>query len=151
MPLSASAIAELDNELEDLRRQRTRLNERIQALEKILHIDRTPETADDGMLTVVAKIVTDPPPSAQLPIRDLGMAPWGAPTVKSVVLGVLKENPGVKAAAITRILRSRNFRTNGPTRLSHRVYNELWRMARDGEITKTPDGRFFPAKEGAVQ
>src|SRR5687767_5747050 len=121
MPLSAIVLAELHAELEALQRQRRQFDERIEALQKILHIDTKPAEAHVPVTGIL----------------PMDMEPKGPPTVKAVVLGVLRENPGVKAAFITRVLRKRGYKTKGPTRLSHRVYNELWRMWRDGEITKT--------------
>jgi hypothetical protein len=143
MPFSPAVLAELHTELERLQKQRLDIDDRIDAIRRVLG-DKLPGQPSRVPLNVelLEGLIARDALSQPLPTPP-------TPTVKSVVFSVLKERPGVKAAAITKLLKERGFKTNGPTRLSHRVYNELWRMHRDGEITKTPDGRFFP-KEGTA-
>ncbi len=134
MSLSATVVAELNREILTLTRQRAEIDERIAALRKVLRPTEA-QTQGDGRPE---------------PVRRDARKRVSKTITKSVVYDALKERPGVKAAAITQLLRERGFKTaGGPKRLSHRVYNELWRMATDGEIVKTPDGRFAP-KEGAA-
>lgn len=142
MSFSPAVLAELHAEVESLQKQRLDIDERIDAIRRLLG-NKLPGQPSGRP----ARVPLDT--NAFLALSEPEPPPLPTQTVKSVVFSVLKERPGVKAAAITKLLRERGYQTNGPTRLSHRVYNELWRMAKDGEVTKTPDGRFFP-KEGTA-
>jgi chromosome segregation ATPase len=130
--LSRAAIAELNREVTTLTRQRTEIDEQIAALQKVLHRDQS-------------RTQTEP---QSVPSRAPKRATkW---VNKAVVKAALKERPGVKGAALTELLRQRGYKTpGGAKRLSHRVYNELWRLVKDDEATKTSDGRFMPKEGGA--
>jgi hypothetical protein len=67
--------------------------------------------------------------------------------VKATVLAALRElGPGTKAAAVTKLLERRGYKPGGDTKLSHRVYNELWRAMKAGELRKTDNGGFIFAE-----
>jgi hypothetical protein len=54
----------------------------------------------------------------------------------------LRAHPGWKAGDVTRALRAEGYTRAGATRFSHRVYNEIWRMEKDGLVTKDEHGGF---------
>jgi hypothetical protein len=125
--LSSAVIGELRREIEALEVERASLTARIDAIRRVLGEEPSPAS------------VSTPTLFSHLPTQG------GAPTVKAVVRQVLQQNPGVKAGDVTRILRERGYHPGGHTRLSHRVYNEIWRMAQSGEVERTEDGGFIVA------
>jgi len=122
MALSKAVISGLFAEIRSLEAQRAQLDERIAAIRTVL--------SGEGETLAQAKYSTVPP------------ALYAGMTVKAVVASVLRELPGVKAADVTRHLRRVGYTPGGDTRLSHRVYNEIWRMMQTGEVIKNPDGGF---------
>ena len=63
-------------------------------------------------------------------------------TFKSVVRGIIVENPGIKTPQITKVVKERRLEPPGNTDLGHRVYNECWRMIKRKEIKRSPDGGY---------
>lgn len=122
MALSKAVISGLVAEIRALEAQRAQLDERIAAIRTVL--------AGEGESLEPAKYATVP------------LALYAGMTVKAVVTSVLRDLPGAKAADVTRHLRRVGYAPGGDTRLSHRVYNEIWRMQRTGEVVKNPDGGF---------
>jgi hypothetical protein len=139
MSLKKTTVTDLQRELRTeqaqyvrLQAQCTKCGERIEVLKKILGKDRPRKTPISP-----ARNVT------QTRSRS-GRGKW---VTSTDVINALRQHPGSKAAAITKAMREQGFKTKG--RLSHRVYNELWRLAREGRISKTSDGR-FTLKEGTA-
>lgn len=132
MGLSASVIAELRGELDSLVAQRDHIEDRINAVKKVLGIESS------------AVVTRETPTVGRVKVQ---MAFGKGKSVKTVVKDVLRANPGARAADVTSFLRQRGYTTGGGSSLSHRVYNEIWRMARDGEVRKNPDGGFTILQE----
>jgi hypothetical protein len=109
--------------------QRDHIEDRINAIKKVLGIESS---------AVVTR---------ETPTVGVQMAFGKGKSVKTVVKDVLRDNPGARATDVTSFLRQRGYTTGGGTSLSHRVYNEIWRMARDGEVRKNPDGGFTVLQE----
>jgi hypothetical protein len=123
MAFSPQVIAELRRELEGLIVQHRLIAQKIELLRQLIGSD--------------AVTLTPPPSTAGLHVR----------TWKDVVRHTLRDNPGAKAAKITKILRERGEAPGGETRLSHRVYNEVWRMVQAGEARRTAQGGFVLNEE----
>lgn len=123
MALSTSVVQELRRELQRLEAERNKLGEQIDAIRRL--IDDGPERPKFTFGGTVTETSLPAPKS-----------------VKATVLDVLLQHPGWKSGQVTSFLRERGFETGGDTKLSHRVYNEIWRMVQSGEVVRTPDGGF---------
>jgi hypothetical protein len=130
--LSRVVLAELQDELTRLAKEEEFIRQRIAAIRSILGMDLVDEP--DAPQVTAAAIVT---PAAVTP-----------KSVKALVKDVLRERPGVKSAVVTRILKLRGFHPGGQTRITHRVYNEIWRMVKTGEAEKTEQGGFRLTEKG---
>jgi hypothetical protein len=128
--LSDSVKAALRAEMETLVVERRGIDERIAAIRMVLQ-DKTSPFLQGA-----------PHPDLHDSQSLLEPRTAGTATVKDVVKAVMRERPGAKAGTVTKVLRNRGYKPGGETRLSHRVYNEMWRMVQTGEAVRTEDGGF---------
>ncbi|HXG88114.1 MAG TPA: hypothetical protein VNJ02_07245 [Vicinamibacterales bacterium] len=131
MTLNPSALAELRRAVAGLVAERALIDEGIAAIRRVLaHYD----TAEFPQRVPLAAPADDQQPAKT--DKYAGM------TMREVVSVHLRAHPGWKAADVTRVLRLEGYSRAGATRFSHRVYNEIWRMERDGLVTKNEHGGF---------
>jgi hypothetical protein len=117
--LSENAIRELRAELKALEAGIGVMQTRADAIRQVLGEGRQPSLLGETML----------PPTPK--------------SFKSMVLTVIRENPGIRVSAIRTILSERGWMPAGNTDLGHRVYNEVWRMAnKTGEVRKADSGGY---------
>lgn len=131
--LSPEIVVALRAELERLMKQRRTIDDNIQSI-----------------LALLGPLVTAPSEAAALAgiTTQASQEFLAGKTVKQLVKDVLRERPGVKSAAVTKILMQRGFVPGGSTRITHRVYNEIWRMVQNGEAIKTELGGFRLTEKG---
>src|SRR6266853_4443886 len=110
MALRKATLTDLRRELRTLQTQYVKWGERIEVLQKILADDRPREAK--------------PAPPRAVP-RRRSRSVRGKVVTSSDVLNALRQHPGSKAAALAKVMEQQGFKTTG--RMSHRVYNELWR------------------------
>lgn len=131
--LSHAVTKELHAELKSIDSEIETLRERADAIRKVL--GEPPQLTirwPTGEMRPVPVRITD----ASIPSEYEGM------TLREVVKSHLRKHPGWKAADVTQALRAEGYSRGGSTRFSHRVYNEIWRMQKDGLVEKDADGGF---------
>jgi len=137
MPFSAAVVSELQGEVKRLERDRAVIDARLDALRKILGEE---QMSDGGTWGSVFSVGVSPSGRA-----SQSASPIPGPDARSFrdeVLAVIRQHPGVKAAFVARALREHGVAPGGNTPLSHRVYNEVWRMTNNGVLRKNDDGGF---------
>lgn len=126
MALSKDARKALEDELAAITDERTRLQRRLEYLEKREHA-----------LTVI--LSDEGGPNVDLPdsngFTDLGL--------RDAIRHVLREAGALKPRKVTRIMRSRGYEVDGKTKLGTRVGNELWKMSESGSVSKNDSGEYF--------
>lgn len=133
--LSRVVLTALQDELTRLMKERDALLQRIAAIRSILGVDVADQPLFVNVPPETIRVAEQPEPSSPK-------------TVKDTVKDVLRERPGVKSAVVTRVLKARGFQPGGKTRITHRVYNEIWRMVQDGEAERTEQGGFRLTEKG---
>ena len=126
---SDSFLRELKQELQRLELQRVELDDRIGRLRAVLSGAASQLSLLDDHRTKGA---------------DDG-------TFKSLVLGIIRQHPGIHTPQITRMIRDRGLGPGGTTDLGHRVYNEIWRMRRKGEVDKVNDGGYIAVRRAGEE
>jgi hypothetical protein len=130
MALSPAVTKELQTELAQILRDVEGLQDRANAIRKVLGIPRQSTTLELPYGLGLRS------PVPEVPEQYVGM------TMRQVVLSQLKNHPGWKAADVTRALKKEGYSRGGTTRFSHRVYNEIWRLEKDKLIVRDANGGF---------
>jgi hypothetical protein len=122
MPLGPSAVRELDAELQSLERKRQDIDERIAAIQLVLK--RTP----------AAKRGQSVPPRGVAQLNDGGL--------RAALRKLLSKGPMAPGQVIKALIEG-GYEAPGKTPLPVRVYNELGRMRRDGQVRdRDSEGRY---------
>lgn len=124
MALSPAVVQELTSELDSLERKKQDIDERIHAINLILRKSPTPRRA--------------PTLQFEEPSRYTTTSSEG---LRGVLRGVLAKGALTPGDAI-RAVRDVGFATSGKTPLETRVYNELGRMKKDGQVRRDSEGRY---------
>ena len=126
MALSQSTTRELTRELVSLEKDRKKLDDKIAAIKHLLG-----EAAAIQPHLVETRAATR---AQTQPDASLG----------TTVLQVIRDRPGIKIPDVTKALVHIGFAIGGATPIGHRVYNEVWRLTKRGEVKKTSDGGYVP-------
>jgi hypothetical protein len=130
MALSTAVMKELQAELTGIEGEITTLQERADAIRKVL--GESPQLVVRWTAPRHGAIVRP----QVIPQQYEGM------TLRQVVSTKLKAHPGWKSADVTQALRKEGYSRGGSTRFSHRIYNEIWRMEKDGLVARDAKGGF---------
>lgn len=84
----------------------------------------------------IAELLGDEP---ALAVPTDGFAEMG---LRDAMRTVLKEAGILKPVQVTRILKARGFLNKGKTDLSVRVSNDLWKLAKVGQLQKNANGEY---------
>jgi hypothetical protein len=114
MSLSEATIVALRADLQRLEAEHDALREKISAIRRLLGVQ-------------------DPSGESDTSEREL---------LRDVLLNIIKQQGPMKAAQVTGILRERGFIVPGKTDLHHRVYNEFFRLMRNGVVNRRKTGEF---------
>jgi hypothetical protein len=131
MPLSDATIIELRSELLSLKDRRRDLDRRISAIESLLGSEPG-GTAQGSLLPVEPHRVVEPVPAG----------------LRASALQILaKSDRPMKAPEIAAVLLKQGFQNTASTSLSTRIYNDFYRLSKDGHVVKRDeDGRFILAE-----
>jgi len=123
-------------EKNDLQEAKRGIDRRLKLVNQLLEEYDEPQPHLPGVEAIKAEV----PPRQSL--SELG--------VRDAIRAVLASAGarGLKPAAVTKSLSRGGYDVDGSTNLGTRVRNEMWRMAKKGELGKT-DGRYFLAEAEA--
>jgi hypothetical protein len=138
MPLSTSAIKEIDTELATLHRLQAEINDRIATLEaakKPFQFGQAAQTplplraanGHGGRVSETASVS----PSAS---TNNGL--------RAAIIDVLREEGPKRAPEIAVVLETRGFSAGSTTPLSTRIYNDLWRLRKKDLVVGKKGGVF---------
>jgi hypothetical protein len=117
MAFSESFVREAMQELERLERERQDIDSRIGALRQLIGSSQKRPTLFEGRL-----------------------AEGTGKTFKAIVLGIIRENPGITTPLVTKVIKERGLEPGGATDVGHRVYNEIYRMRARNEVLEHEGG-----------
>ena len=153
MPLSDSARAELQAELEYLEAMRKELIEKLDARAQVIRAVLEPFEMGQTQLpfqqgaTREAVRVRDEVRVALTGVSAVGSVGSVSPRkfastgLRASILNVLKTRGPARAPAVAKILESEGFQNDSSTPLNTRVYNDLWRL-KEAKIVENKDGVF---------
>jgi hypothetical protein len=145
MPLSQSALDEIQSELSLLDQLKAKIDARKAALEAVL----TP--FDFGQVTLPfmhgggsngsTHRETASVNSPELGFREAEKNPSANTGLRAAILEVLRQRGPKRSADVAATLKADGFTEGGSTPLPVRVYNDLWRMSQKGTVVNK-DGVF---------
>ena len=133
MPLSAAVTKELQSELEEWKLLHQQAKEKIAALEAILASPR---------VTWQTKESTPVPPRDHDLNSNRGSTSTDFSGFRASIRGILANEPNVRPCTVIAALVDAGFVAGGKTTLETKVYNELYRMAKNGLLRKSKAGRY---------
>jgi hypothetical protein len=142
MPLSESTLNEIRTELTSLHEVKVRIEERVRALEAIL----VPLDFGQAALPFLRK---EERATVMQPTQARGTNLYASNGLRAAILDLLRANGPMRAPAVAKVLSTNGFNNDSKTKLSTRVYNDLWRMREAGILTNN-NGAFSLKERKAI-